>query len=258
MELRICPSNYIMSDPNNLVFYQNILTPLWNDHPDFSLNGTTALWRVQVQQFSSLLPDFLRVLSEEEIRRSERYHRKQDAVRFIVGKGMLRIILSRYLDHHPAEIIFAKSFNKKPRITPPVGLEFNVSYSKEWIIVAVAAEPTGVDIEFIDPTFDYELVMDNWFTKEEKEYITFSPTPHASFFSLWTRKEALLKATSLGLNDYLKDFSCLDGTQPLPPQVSLGNNWDIKSFIMDGDYSISVARENLTLIKTYSGDKTML
>ena len=248
-----------MSDHTSYrIFCENILNPLWNDQPDFSLSGHTDLWRISVHEFSSSLPDLLRVLSEEEIRRSEKYHRKEDATRFIIGKGMLRMILSRYLNCTPPEISFTKSFNNKPRVNPSTGLEFNVSYSKNQVIVAVAAEPVGVDIEFIDEKFDYTLIMDSWFMKEEKDFITSGALPHANFFSLWTRKEALLKATSLGLDDYLKDFSCLDGAKPLPTRVSLGNDWNIKSFIMDRNYSISVARKNSTLIKTYSGHKTLL
>src|SRR5690554_4461698 len=137
-----------MSDHiNNRIFCGNILNPLWNDQPDYSLSGTTDLWKISVDEYASLLPHFLRLLSEEEIRRSEKYRRKEDASRFIVGKGMLRMILSRYLDCTPPEIYFTKSFNNKPRISPSTGLEFNVTYSKNRVIVAVAADPVGVDIE---------------------------------------------------------------------------------------------------------------
>lgn len=248
-----------MSDQtNHRIFCENISTPLWEDQPDYSLSGTTDLWRISVDEHSSSVPRLRGLLSEEEIQRSERYHREQDATRFIVGKGMLRTILSRYLGWSPPAISFTKSPNGKPRINPSTGLQFNVSYSKNWIIVAVAAEPVGVDIEFMDEHFDYALIMDSWFMKEERDFITSGPVSHRNFFRLWTRKEALLKATSLGLDDYLKDFSCLDGTQPLPTPVSLGNDWNIKSFIMDGEYSISLARKNSTSIKTYSGHNTLL
>src|SRR5690606_19718421 len=130
----------------------------------YSLSGTTDLWRVSVHEHSSFLPDFLRILSEEEIGRANRYRQQEDGTRFIVGKGMLRMILSRYLDCIPSEIVFKTSFKNKPGINPSAGLQFNVSYSKNWIIVAVATEPVGVDIEFMDKGFDYSLIMDNWFT----------------------------------------------------------------------------------------------
>jgi 4'-phosphopantetheinyl transferase len=167
---------------------------------------------------------------------------------------MLRLVLSNYLGLSPDKILFNYGINKKPIVEEGANLQFNVSYSHNWIIIAVSSEPVGVDIEFINPDFDYLNVMESCFMTEEIDTIKQASQPQKVFFQSWTRKEALLKATSLGLDDYLKDFSCLDGMQKLPKKLGAPGDWRIKSFLMEKEYQVSLAQEQLQTIRYCNND----
>jgi 4'-phosphopantetheinyl transferase len=227
--------------PSNRVFCENIQAPTWNELSDFSLKDTIDLWRISISDHLNSLAFFHTLLSQEELERVNRYHQKKDKDRFSIGKGMLRIILGNYLGSTPKEIMFKKGVNNKPFVDFPGNLQFNVSYSSNWIVLAVSSDPVGLDIEFINEDFSYQLMLENCFTKEEIGAIDSFSKPLHAFFKFWTRKEALLKATSWGLYDQLKDFSCLEGFQLISKKLSKNADWQIKSFIMENEYYLSLA-----------------
>lgn len=224
------------------IYADDIQPSPWDDSPDSSLKSI-HLWKITIGDSLHKMDRMGHILSPEEKARASRYHQQKDKTRFTIGKGMLRQILSFYMACPPAEIEFSTGINNKPYVHHHVPLEFNVSYSGNLILVGVALEDIGVDIEYVNPEFDYTLLLDNCFMEQEIRTITTSPTPRQQFFELWTRKEALLKATALGLGDYLTDFSCLDGVQTLPQNLQKEGNWLIDSFLFDRAYWISVAHK---------------
>jgi len=229
---------------------ENIRPPLWNDQSDFFLNEATDLWRISIKEQTSQFENLKKLLSKEELERVNRFHQQKDKIRFTLGKGTLRTILSLYLRCSPQDIRFEKGYNEKPFINyPQNNIAFNISYSHNWILIAVSSEAVGVDVEYINKEFDYSLVMENCFTEKEIKTIQSASPPENIFFRSWTRKEALLKATSLGLNDYLRDFSCLDGSQPLSKKLNITGDWFIKSFLMEGDYYVSFAQKSAMPIR---------
>lgn len=226
------------------IFCKSIKPPLWNDQSDFSLSEATDLWRISVEEHFVQFETLQKLLSQEELERVKRYHQQKDKIRFTLGRGMLRTILSLYFKCSTKSIQFKEGYNGKPFVNyPQKKIEFNLSYSHNWILIAVSSESVGVDIEYINRTFDYSLVMDNCFMEEEINTIQSASLPGNIFFQSWTRKEALLKATSLGLNDYLKEFSCLEGLQQLPEKLNIAGDWIIISFLMENDYYVSLAQE---------------
>ena len=85
--------------------------------------------------------------------------------------------------------------------------EFNISHSGNYVVVAFSNQKIGVDIEKI-AEFDIASVTDN-FHPDEIEYINSSANTFESFFKIWTRKEAYLKATGKGIIDGLSNENCL-------------------------------------------------
>lgn len=230
-----------MKTPSSKLFCETIQPPSWDNLTGFLLKDNVDVWRISIKDHLKSLPFFHSLLSPEEQDRVERYHQQKDKNRFTIGKGMLRVILSNYLGIAPNDIEFKKGFNKKPFVISPGNLQFNVSYSNNWSIIAVSSEAVGLDIEYINEGFTYQEVMENCFTPKEMDEIMSSPKPQDTFFKFWTRKEALLKATSWGLGDYLKDFSCLDGLQPILNRFDKNSDWQIRSFLMEKEYYISIA-----------------
>jgi len=231
------------------VICENVQEPAWEALSDFKISPAVDLWKISIASQRQFLDKLYPFLSPEELLRVKNYHRQIDKDRFTLGKGMLRLILSKYLDCTPEKIIFKNGINDKPFVDEGSKLQFNVSYSQNKILIAVSAEPVGLDIEYINPDFAYRPLLENCFMEDEISVILKASRPRQVFFQFWTRKEALLKASALGLGDYLKDFSCLDGTQEMPQQLGFSSDWRIKSFLMENDYQVSIAQHRLQTIR---------
>ena len=224
------------------IYVEDIEANTWDDPPDLSLKSID-LWKISIEESLHKMDQLVPLLSPEEKSRASRFHQQKDRTRFTAGRGMLRKILSCYTGCPPAEIEFMKGINGKPYIHQPIPIEFNLSYSYDYILIGIASEAVGVDVEYVNPQFDYDLLLDACFMNAEIQAITGSDKPRHQFFKFWTRKEALLKATALGLGDYLTDFSCLDGSQLLPENLATDGSWLVESFMLDHAYWVSIAKK---------------
>jgi 4'-phosphopantetheinyl transferase len=150
------------------------------------------------------------LLDDVERGRLARYTREEDRERFLAGCALAKLALGLYLDVPAAEIRFSRRCNTcgrphgKPRVVTPPGtsIELSVSHSGELVAVAVAARnPVGVDVERLDralPVDELEgLVLA---TTERVALASLSADERRpGFLVWWTRKEACVKATALGL-----------------------------------------------------------
>jgi 4'-phosphopantetheinyl transferase len=115
----------------------------------------------------------------------------------------LRALLSRRLGVTPSSIKFSTGPHGKPFLrtaTQPVS--FNASHSGGWFAVAVTEESEiGLDIEGARPGFPALDVARQFFTPAEEIALARlgGVERERLFFRLWTAKEALMKATGLGV-----------------------------------------------------------
>ena len=225
------------------IFAETIPFRSWEDSPDRTLQSID-LWRVYIPVHLHKFDQLFDLLSPDEKYRAARYHQQKDKNRFVIGRGMLRKILSFYTNCPPDAIEFKKGINGKPYMHQPFLIQFNLSYSYNYILIGIASEAIGIDVEYVNPKFDFELLLDACFMSAEIQAITDSDQPRQQFFKFWTRKEALLKATALGLGDYLTDFSCLDGSQSLPENLATEGSWLVESFMLDHAYWVSIAKKS--------------
>jgi len=232
-----------MRQQNHFIVVEDIQAVSWEASPDLSLQYND-LWKISIPKSLRKMDQLFALLSPDEKARVARYFQQKDKNRFTVGRGMLRQILGYYLNSAAREIRLLLGTNKKPQLPAPSTIAFNLSYSHDYVLVGVGPEPLGVDIEFINPQFDYEIMLDACFMKQEIAVIKTSDNGRKEFFRYWTRKEALLKATALGLGDYLTDFSCLNGVHPFPPTLDVKGEWRIASCLLEESYWISIATES--------------
>ncbi len=154
---------------------------------------------------SKVLEHFHATLSTEEKERAARFKFEKHRNRFIAGRGALRDILGHYLDANPADLKFNYSANGKPGLltVPPAGnFHFNLAHSDDLALIAVTRiGMVGVDVECIRPVKEMDQLVARFFSPRENklfEKLSADEKPSA-FFNLWTRKEALLKATGEGI-----------------------------------------------------------
>lgn len=172
----------------------------WVLYSDSAVLDTTAvnLWRFRVDQ--KVLDDT--VLSEDERARTQRLQDRSKANAFASTRSKVRHILGLSLGLPPSQIPFEYSLHGKPFLKGRP-LFFNVSHSGEWGLCAVSwHHDLGVDLERLDPDIDMMLVAKKFFSMREQERLQAVPDHRRrrTFFRLWTRNEAILKAHGQGLS----------------------------------------------------------
>lgn len=183
-------------------------------HKSFTLKSDEIhIWRASSHLLPIQTERLEQTLSDDELKRAYRFFFKKDRIRFVVGRGLLRTILGRYLKKGPHQLRFNYSLNGKPELigeNSDEGLNFNVSYSNELILYAVSLNRrVGVDIEFIRQDFADEQIVERFFSKQETDKFLSLPKNirKEAFFTCWTRKEAYLKATGKGITSGMDQFA---------------------------------------------------
>lgn len=128
-----------------------------------------------------------------------RYRRWEDAHAALLGKHLLQYSLRRQLLPHTLTDIEYTTY-RRPFIkgTP----DFNITHSGNIVACAVAEKGRiGIDIE--KPQLLQADDFRQQFSREEWNDIFGDPAPPAVFYKYWTRKEAVLKAAGIGLNEEL-------------------------------------------------------
>src|SRR5690606_23980417 len=111
------------------------------------------------------------------------------------------------------------------------------------VLISLGADETGIDIEKVNPRFNFDSLIDPCFSKCEIDSITSdAKNCYYKFYTHWTRKEALLKYTGQGLIDHLNVVPSLDGIHDsFDSRVKISKNTNLSSFIIDSDCVASVA-----------------
>lgn len=122
-----------------------------------------------------------------------------------------RRVLGELLGLPPEQIVFRMDDHGKPGLQfsqNPHDWRFNLSHSADVVVLAAArGREIGVDIERLRPAVNWSGVAQTVFSRSERSALAQAADPLSSFYSLWTAKEAYLKACGVGLNAPLKDIS---------------------------------------------------
>jgi 4'-phosphopantetheinyl transferase len=87
-------------------------------------------------------------------------------------------------------------------------MAFNLSHSGDWVVLAFGRNRNiGVDVEMIKVDLDVQSIASRYFTAEEAALIENAADRQTTFFHLWARKEAYVKACGSGLYRELSSFS---------------------------------------------------
>lgn len=127
-------------------------------------------------------------LSPEERSRALRFKFPKDHDRFVVSHGILRQILSRYLQLTSRELELTATANGKPELAPMPqkrAVQFNMSHSRDLALFAVTrGREVGIDVEYNDETFAFDEIAQRFFlATDTRRFIHFLFIGSARHFS---------------------------------------------------------------------------
>lgn len=138
-------------------------------------------------------------ISGEKQQKIQRFRNIHDALLSICGELLIRSLLINRYKIKNSDIHISKNKYGKPFIRGIENFSFNISHSGEWVVVAVASQKIGIDIERVDPIKLEAMVpyfsineRRNLFSKQEAERLSY-------FYTLWTIKESYIKCIGEGL-----------------------------------------------------------
>ena len=220
--------------------------PVWEN---ISVINETAVdridfWKVSLLQSEELFTRLYHLLNEAEAEKYKRYFKEDDKKRFLISHSVVKILAGKYLIQDPYEVKIKEGNNKKPFVQNDVRKDFhyNLSHSGNWVLIAVSKKEIGVDIESKEKQFSFDEIILSFFSLEEIEFVKQSHPVAEAFYLLWTRKEALLKATARGITDYLPLVPSLNGIHTVDETIlDSSADWEVNSFEVDESHIASFA-----------------
>lgn len=223
--------------------------------PGECAEGEVQVWHYILDVNAEKEETLIRVLSDEEIERVNRYRFDKHRRRFIAGRGILRAILAHYLGCEPQALGFGHGEHGKPYIAWPQSahdIRFSASDSHGLGAVAVTqGNELGLDIEKVRHNSDQEQIVAREFAAEERDWFCGLPEDERAraFHELWTCKEAYLKAKGVGLAAPLNSFaiSMSRGAQPRLSWSAIDNadpqRWLLHRLAIDSGFATCLAVE---------------
>jgi 4'-phosphopantetheinyl transferase len=204
-----------------------------------------------------LLAKLYTALNQEEQQRAARYHFDRDRIRFIVARGLLRYLLSAYLNKPAEDIVFQYGPQGKPTVTDSA-VQFNVSHSDDRILIGIGYHhPLGVDVEHMTRTIEVDSIAARFFTTNEARQIQALSgiAQRRAFFNVWTRKEALLKAIGSGLSLSLQACEVSVGDETVSTILACNapsfnvQDWQVHNRVLSDDYlAAAVVHRDLKVV----------
>ncbi|HEY9116150.1 MAG TPA: 4'-phosphopantetheinyl transferase superfamily protein [Bacteroidales bacterium] len=152
-----------------------------------------------LEQFSTKTEYFQSILSLREVGNSYRYYSETDRQRYILRYGIYRLVLSKYFNISPSELILQTTENGKPFIEKSP-ISFSFSSNGEYCAIAIGKnQQIGIDIELLKDDSEYRQMAKMFFSVAEFDFlenISDEKLPEA-FLKIWTAKEAFIKANKV-------------------------------------------------------------
>ena len=182
------------------------------------------------------------LLHTDEIERGWRYHRRDDRLRSLYTRSLLRILAGRYTNQNPLAICLTTGLRNKPELSDNLGWQINATHSGNWILLAVGKHRVGIDVEEVKPDFTFTDVIPLSFSTREQQYIGTDENVIARFYELWTRKEAFVKAVGSGIDENFSQIPALPGVHNWETtEFTAAGAWTVDSFYVTKLYPAAIA-----------------
>lgn len=218
----------------------------WSKDIQTNLDDTVQVYRALLVDNQDKIASCSQYLSSEEIMRSKQFRNKIDSDRFIVGRAMVKHMAAKILNKDIQSLEIMYSETNKPIFDNEINFQFNLSHSGNYVVLAICKRcDIGIDIEYCNNDFRFRPILDYCMSQKEQFVIIQDENPLNAFLMYWTRKEAILKATGVGILESLNTFSCLNGINFIPGFLTgITSQWMIRSFYIDKNYIVSLAHDS--------------
>ena len=176
------------------------------------------VWSASVHALAGELEALGSILDAAERSRAERFRFERDRRQYVTAHGVARAVLAGYAGGDPAALRFdVGPFGKPSLAGAPVA--FNLSHSGDRVVVAVARDEIGVDVEQWRD-IEWMRLATSFFSAAECAALRAAGDDdvQAAFYACWSRKEAYLKALGVGIGNGLDFFDVSVGAE-LPARV---------------------------------------
>ncbi|TAK84869.1 MAG: 4'-phosphopantetheinyl transferase superfamily protein [Aquabacterium sp.] len=167
------------------------------------------------------------LLAPAERARASKMRWDRDRIRFLAAHCALRLLLAEREGVPPQSLRYAAGAHGKPRLQGEGRCSFSLSYAAQQALIAIAdGTEIGVDATRLIPLPDAGQLAERYCSPVERMDLDQLPEAEraAAFLRCWTRKEAVLKATGIGLGLPLQQIDAGIGearrhlTVPTPPR----------------------------------------
>jgi len=200
--------------------------------------GTITMTATATQHSEDL---FRPVLNVKELVKASGYRRPNDQSMSTVAHGLKRVALTVALGVGTDKLRFSASDLGKPVCLNDSITRFSLSHAKGKIAVTLGEHRNvGVDIDF--PRSDkYRDIAPMVLSPLEQSLFEQSGFCNEFFIRRWTQKEAISKASGLGLSAEFSRFTTNDQARPILCPKS-GKHFYVETIAVNGGY-LSVASE---------------
>ena len=177
------------------------------------------MWRVLPSREAAREEQWRGLLSPAEIARADRFFVPGDRLSFTAIRGVLRLLLGRYLGLHPREIRFATNQHGKPAVEQPdsqPALKFNLSHSGDRALLAFGTgTELGIDVEQLASGRNHQALAENLLSPAgiARLRLLAPAERERAFLQAWTRTEAVIKAAGCGVGVSREIFESVFGSK---------------------------------------------
>jgi len=196
---------------------------------------TVHVWGFDVGSLEDQSEDYQDDLDGKEKSRAAKFAFPKDRRAYVLRHALLRRLVGAYLGVRASRPEFVAGRIGKPALkSAPNRSRLAFSMAASWPIVLFAfasRHELGVDVERIRPIDEAADIAATHFTAQEQRALSAAlPADQPrTFFRIWTRKEALVKAIGIGLTADLSSVDVLDRPEPVPhaspSAVKISEDW---------------------------------
>ncbi len=157
----------------------------------------------------------------EDLRKKALRYRKEDDQLRSIGSSFLLLKASKGYEVH---------YSKEGKPFVDGELYFNISHSGDYVVLAEADSPVGVDVERVADIGINDGLKNIALTEREKLWVKDSLL---RFYVVWTRKESLIKCEGSGFISEPDQIETLDDENFDEPVNYRGKFYRIESFMLD-------------------------